>query len=82
MKPKERAAPPKPPKQRPLQKKIKKVQQEPMESDEELPEYVRQQMQPQPPQDLATQMLKLLQNHENIKTARRQQLYSSWFRHY
>ena len=85
-KPKEAAAPPLPKKlkREPAQKKKPKpkVHYEPSSSDEELPEYVRQQVQPPPQQDLATQMLKLLQNHENIRTARRQQLYSSWFRHW
>ena len=85
-KPKEAPAPPPPKlKREPAQKKKakpKKVQYEPSESEEELPDYVRQQVQPPPQQDLATQMLKLLQNHENVRTARRQQLYSSWFRHY
>ena len=84
-KPKEAAAPPpKKLKREPVPKKKPKpkVHYEPSSSDEELPEYVRQQVQPPPQQDLATQMLKLLQNHENVRTARRQQLYSSWFRHY
>ena len=82
-KPKEAPAPPPPKLKREAKKKPKpkKVQYE-SESEEELPEYVRQQVQPPPQQDLATQMLKLLQNHENIRQARRTQLYSSWFRHY
>ena len=83
---KERAAPVKPPKQRKeaTQKKApRKVYYEESESGDELPDYVRQEvLPPHPQQDIATQMLKLLQNHENIRTARRQQLYSSWFRHY
>ena len=88
-KPKEAAAPPLPKKlkREPVQKKKPKpkrvVHYEPSSSDEELPEYVRQQVQPPAPQqDLATQMLKVFQNHENVRTARRQQLYSSWFRHW
>ena len=82
---KERAPPVKPPKQRKeaTQKKApRKVYYEESESEDELPDYVRQEVLPAPQQDIATQMLKLLQNHENIRTARRQQLYSSWFRHY
>ena len=88
-KPKEAAAPPPPKKlkREPVQKKPKPkpkrvVHYEPSDSDEELPDYVRQQVQPPPQQDLATQMLKLFQNHERGRTARRQQLYSSWFRHW
>ena len=49
-------------------------------SEEDLPEYVRQEVAPQ--RDLATQMLKLLQGHESIRTARKRQLYSSWFAHH
>ena len=49
-------------------------------SGDDLPEYVRQEVAPQ--RDLATQMLKLLQSHESIRTARKRQLYSSWFAHH
>ena len=65
--------------------KKKEVRYEPSSSEEEeLPEYARHHFAPQPPatQDIATQMLQLLQNHQQIKTARKRQLYSSWFRNF
>ena len=84
-KPKEAAVPYKPPKEpknpKPKQPKPKKrVKYESSSSEEELPAYVREEVAPQ--RDLATQMLKLLQNHENIRSARKRQLYASWFAHH
>ena len=84
-KPKEAAVPYKPPKEpknpKPKQPKPKKrVKYESSSSEEELPAYVREEVAPQ--RDLATQMLKLLQNHESIRSARKKQLYASWFAHH
>ena len=57
------------------------------EEEEELPDYVRQEVRvPEPPRptqaDLAAQMLRLLQNHENVRTQRKRNLYGSWFQHH
>ena len=49
------------------------------DSEEEMPQYVRQQL---PERDLATQMMQVLQRHNNVKADARKQLYSSWFRHF
>ena len=86
------AAPPKPQKQPkpPKQAKPKKapkrvVQYESSEEEEELPDYVRQQVRaPQQPSqdDLTLSMMKLLQNHQNAKVQRKRQLYDSWFQHH
>ena len=87
-KPKE-AAPPKPQKapKQPKPKKAPKrvVHYESSDEEEELPDYVRQEVRvPQPPSqaDLATSMLRLLQNHENVRFQRKQNLYDSWFQHH
>ena len=79
-KPKETATkPPKAskPKAKPKQKTVA------YESDDSdtLPEYVRQEVTP-PQRDLATQMLQLLQSHENVRTHRKRQVYNSWFQHH
>ena len=85
------AAPPKPqkqpkqPKQPKPKKAPKKVVQYESSEEEELPDYVRQQVRvPQSPSqaDLATSMLRLLQNHENVRVQRKRNLYDSWFQHY
>ena len=85
------AAPPKPQKQPkpPKQAKPKKapkrvVHYESSEEEEELPDYVRQEVRmPEPTQaDLTTSMLRLLQNHENVRTQRKRNLYGSWFQHH
>ena len=85
------AAPPKPQKapKQPKQPKPKKAprRMEYESSDEEdvLPDYVRQEVvPPEPPtqRDLATQMLRLLQNHENVRVQRKRNLYGSWFQHH
>ena len=60
--------------------KKKQVQYDSSSSDDDLPEYVRQEV--APTRDLATQMLKLLQGHESIRSARKRQLYTSWFAHH
>ena len=72
--------PPKEIKQKTKPKPRKKQVQYESSSDEDLPDYVRREV--TPPRDLATQMLKLLQSHESIRTARKRQLYSSWFAHH
>ena len=79
------AAPPKPPKQ-PKQAKPKKapkrvVHYESSDEEEELPDYVRREMPPSR-DDLASSMLRLLQNHENVRVQRKQNLYDSWFQHH
>ena len=51
------------------------------EDSDTLPEYVRQEVTP-PQRDLATQMLQLLQSHENVRTHRKRQVYNSWFSHH
>ena len=85
-KPKDPPPPPKPPKAqqklkpKPKPKKRQVQYHEYSSSEEELPEYVRQEVAPQ--RDLATQMLKLLQNHESIRSERKRQLYASWFAHH
>ena len=85
------AAPPKPQRvKQPKQVKPKKapkrvVQYESSEEEEELPDYVRQQVQrpAQPSQDdLTLSMMRLLQNHQNAKVQRKRQLYDSWFQRY
>ena len=88
------AAPPKPRKQpkQPKQPKPKKapprrVEYESSEEEEVLPDYVRQEVRmPEPPQpsqaDLAAKMLRLLQNHENVRVQRKRNLYGSWFQHH
>ena len=65
------------PKAKPKQKTVA------YESDDSdtLPEYVRQEVTP-PQRDLATQMLQLLQSHENVRTHRKRQVYNSWFSHH
>ena len=65
------------PKAKPKQKTVA------YESDDSdtLPEYVRQEVTP-PQRDLATQMLQLLQSHENVRTHRKRQVYNSWFQHH
>ena len=65
------------PKAKPKQKTVA------YESDDSdtLPEYVRQEVTP-PQRDLATQMLQLLQSHENVRTHRKRQIYNSWFSHH
>ena len=92
------AAPPKPqrPKQ-PKQAKPKKAPkrvvhyEESDEEDEELPEYVRQEVgipvhAPQPQfrsqSDMAASMMMMLQNHNNARVQRKQNLYDSWFQHH
>ena len=92
------AAPPKPqrPKQ-PKQAKPKKAPkrvvryEESDEEDEELPDYVRQEVEipvraPQPQyrsqNDMATSMLRMLQNRNTERIQRKQALYDSWFRHH
>ena len=76
---KEKPAPPEKPKVVKAKPKPKKVVAYESESDEELPQYVRQQL---PERDLATQMMQVLQQHNNRKADARKQLYSSWFKHY
>ena len=76
---KEKPPPPEKPKVVKAKPKPKKVVTYESESDEELPQYVRQQL---PQRDLATQMMQLLQQHNNKKADARKQLYSSWFKHY
>ena len=85
------AAPPKPQKapKQPKQPKPKKapkrvVHYESSEEEEELPDYVRQEVNiPQPSREsLASSMLRLLQNHENVRVQRKRNLYNSWFQHY
>ena len=76
---KEKPAPPEKPKVVKAKPKPKKVVTYESESDEELPQYVRQQL---PERDLATQMMQVLQQHNNRKADARKQLYSSWFKHY
>ena len=78
--PKAVAPPPKAAKQKAKARPRKEQVRYESSSDEDLPEYVRQEVAPQ--RDLATQMLKLLQGHESIRTARKRQLYSSWFAHH
>ena len=83
-KPKKEKPPPPPEKPKVVKsnpKPKKKVVTYESESDEELPlpQYVRQQL---PERDLATQMMHLLQQHNNKKADARKQLYSSWFKHY
>ena len=68
------------PKPKTQPKPKKRVKYESSSSSEELPAYVRQEVAPQ--QDLASQMLRLLQNHESIRSARKRQLYASWFAHH
>ena len=85
------AAPPKPQRvKQPKQPKPKRAPRrveiyESSEEEEELPDYVRQEVRvPQPPSqaDLATSMLRLLQNHENVRVQRKRNLYDSWFQHH
>ena len=94
------AAPPKPkkapkqPKQAAKPKKAPKrvVHYEESDEEEELPDYVRQEVgipvhTPQPhyhsQSDMAASMLRMLQNHNNARMQRKQNLYDSWFqRHY
>ena len=85
------AAPPKPQKapKQPKQPKPKKapsrVEYESSDEEDVLPDYVRQEVAPpEPPtqRDLATQMLRLLQNHENVRVQRKRNLYGSWFQHH
>ena len=68
------------PKPKTVSRPKKRVKYESSSSSEELPAYVRQEVAPQ--QDLASQMLRLLQNHESIRSARKRQLYASWFAHH
>ena len=91
------AAPPKPQKA-PKQAKPKKapkapkrvVRYEESDEDEELPDYVRQEVgipvhAPQPQfrsqSDMAASMMMMLQNHNNARVQRKQNLYDSWFQH-
>ena len=85
------AAPPKPqkapkqPKQPKPKKAPRRVEYESSDEEDVLPDYVRQEVAPpeQPTQrDLATQMLRLLQNHENVRVQRKRNLYGSWFQHH
>ena len=76
---KEKPPPPEKPKVVKAKPRPKKVVIYESESDEELPQYVIQQL---PQRDLATQMMQLLQQHNNKKADARKQLYSSWFKHY
>ena len=85
------AAPPKPqkapkqPKQPKPKKAPRRVEYESSDEEDVLPDYVRQEVAPpEPPtqRDLATQMLRLLQNHENVRVQRKRNLYGSWFQHH
>ena len=85
------AAPPKPqkaskqPKQPKPKKAPRRVEYESSDEEDVLPDYVRQEVAPPaaPTQrDLATQMLRLLQNHENVRVQRKRNLYGSWFQHH
>ena len=84
------AAPPKPQKapKQPKQPKPKRAPRrveiyESSDEEEELPDYVRQEVRMPPSQtDLAASMLRLLQNHENVRVQRKQNLYDSWFQHH
>ena len=84
------AAPPKPqkapkqPKQPKPKKAPRRVEYESSDEEDVLPDYVRQEVAPAPPtqRDLATQMLRLLQNHENVRVQRKRNLYGSWFQHH
>ena len=86
------AAPPKPQRvKQPKQPKPKRaprrveIYESSEEEEEELPDYVRQEVRvSQPPSqtDLATSMLRLLQNHENVRVQRKRDLYDSWFQHH
>ena len=82
------AAPPKPqkaPKQPKPKKAPRRVEYESSDEEDVLPDYVRQEVAPPaaPTQrDLATQMLTLLQNHENVRVQRKRNLYGSWFQHH
>ena len=81
---KAKEAPPKPqkqPKQTKPKKAPKKVVHYESSDEEELPDYVRQEVQPSQA-DLATSMLRLLQNHQDVRVQRKQNLYNSWFQHY
>ena len=76
------AAPPKQPKPK---KAPRRVEYESSDEEDVLPDYVRQEVaQPAAPtqRDLATQMLRLLQNHENVRVQRKRNLYGSWFQHH
>ena len=76
--PKGKAAPK--PVQKVKAKKSKQVRYE-EESDDELPEYIQPILaQREPPVDLASQMLKLLQNHAVLKQEKKRALYQSWFK--
>ena len=77
---KEKPPPPEKPKVvKPKPKPKKKVVHYESSSDEDLPQYVRQEL---PQRDLASQMMHLIQQHNNKKADARKQLYSSWFRHF
>ena len=85
------AAPPKPqkapkqPKQPKPKKAPRRVEYESSDEEDVLPDYVRQEVAPPAPptqRDLATQMLRLLQNHENVRVQRKRNLYGSWFQHH
>ena len=80
------AAPPKPQKapKQPKPKKVpKRVVHYESSEEEELPDYVRQEVNIPPSQEsLASSMLRLLQNHENVRVQRKRNLYDSWFPHY
>ena len=88
-----KAKPPKPQKQPnpPKQMKPKKapkrnVRYESSDEEEELPDYVRQQMRipQQPPSqaELAANMLRYLQEQHTAKVQQKNDLYDSWFRQY
>ena len=70
-----KAAPPKAaPKAR---AKAKTTAQEPESQEESLPQYVQQSLPPRP-QDFATQLFTLLQDHERERAGRRRATYASW----
>ncbi len=74
--------PPKEKKREVAKPKKKRVVEFESSSGDELPEYVRKEMGPALERDLSVQMLKLLQNHESIRAAKKRRLYASWFAHH
>lgn len=71
---KEPKAPPKAP---PKAKGKAKSAAPPPSDEESLPEYVQQSLPPRP-QDFATQLFTLLQDHERERVGRRRATYASW----
>ena len=57
--------------------KAKPAAQEPEPQEESLPQYVQQSLPPRP-QDFATQLFDLLQDHERERAGRRRATYAAW----